>query len=61
MKTPTTPQDRTTTEPKQNFLASLFTRLDQAMKKAAEKKTQQSCCCSGSDDNSGASKGGKCC
>jgi hypothetical protein len=61
MKTQTTPQNRPTTEPKKNFLGSLFTRIDQAMKRAAEKKAQDSCCCSGSDDDSGSSKGGKCC
>lgn len=45
---------------KKGFFASLFSRLDRAMKEAADKKAS-GCCCSGDTKKDSSGKGGKCC
>ena len=61
MNTETNHKEDHGTEKKQGFLASLFERIDQAMKKAAEKKSSGCCSCSGRDHGGDSGKGGKCC
>lgn len=48
-------------KPEKGFFSSLFSRLDQAMKKAADKKASGGCCCSDESKKDESGKGGKCC